>query len=54
MNSYTTHCIEQGNSLKHIQEALGHESLKTTEIYLHISSDALRKLKNPIDRLAIL
>lgn len=50
-HSYATHCIENGHNLKAVQEALGHKSLKTTEIYLHISSQALQKLKSPIDKL---
>lgn len=50
-HSYATHCIENGHNLKSVQEALGHQSLKTTEVYLHISSQALHKLKSPIDKL---
>ena len=50
-HSYATHCIENGHNLKSVQEALGHSSLKTTEIYLHISSDALKRLKSPLDNL---
>ncbi|MFK7936252.1 MAG: tyrosine-type recombinase/integrase [Saprospiraceae bacterium] len=50
-HSYATHCIEDGHNLKSVQEALGHQSLKTTEVYLHISSQALKKLKSPIDKL---
>lgn len=50
-HSYATHCVENGHNLKSVQEALGHGSLKTTEIYLHISSDALKKLKSPLDNL---
>lgn len=50
-HSYATHCMENGHSLKHVQEALGHKSLKTTEIYLHITSKALKKIQSPIDKL---
>jgi len=53
INSNATHCVENGHNLKSVQEALGHGSLKTTEIYLHISSDALKKLKSPLDNLDI-
>jgi len=52
-HSYATHCVEKGHNLKMVQEALGHSSLRTTEIYLHISSDALKKLKSPLDDLDI-
>ena len=50
-HSYATHCVENGHNLKTIQSALGHGSLKTTEIYLHLSSEALKKLKSPLDSL---
>lgn len=50
-HSYATHCVENGHNLKSVQEALGHSSLKTTEIYLHISSEALKKLRSPLDNL---
>ncbi len=52
-HSYATHCVENGHNLKSVQEALGHNSLKTTEVYLHISSKALAKLKSPLDNLEI-
>ena len=52
-HSYATHCIENGHNLKSVQEALVHALLKTTEIYLHILSDALKKLKSPLDNLDI-
>lgn len=48
-HSYATHCIENGFSIALLQEALGHQSIKTTEKYLHISSKALKKLKSPFD-----
>ncbi len=48
-HSYATHCIENGFSTALLQEALGHGSIKTTEKYLHISSNALKKLRSPLD-----
>lgn len=48
-HSYATHCVENGFDVAILQKALGHESIKTTEKYLHISSKALRTLKSPLD-----
>ncbi len=52
-HSYATHCVENGHPQKAIQDALGHASPETTQIYLHLSSTALRKLKSPLDSLDI-
>jgi len=52
-HSYATHCVEGGHDLKLVQEALGHSSLATTEIYLHLSSPVLRKMKSPLDSMKL-
>lgn len=50
-HSFATHMLEKGVSLRHIQEILGHKSSRTTEIYTHVTSDAMRNLVNPLDSL---
>ena len=50
-HSFATHLLEQGVSIRYIQELMGHSSINTTEIYTHVSSRQLSKIKNPLDNL---
>ncbi len=50
-NNFATYLLEREVGLRYIQEILGHESSKTTEIYTHVSKANLAKIENPLDRL---
>lgn len=50
-HSYATHLHEAGTDIKLIQELLGHNDLKTTLRYTHVSNRTLANVKSPFDSL---
>lgn len=51
-HSFATHLLENGTNLRYIQNLLGHNSSKTTEIYTHVCQTDLTKISSPLDSIS--
>lgn len=50
-HSFATHMLEDGVDIRYIMEFMGHGSIRTTEIYTHVTEKGLERIRSPLDRI---
>lgn len=47
-HSFATHLLQNGVSIRYVQELLGHSSIKTTQLYTRVHAADLVRIKSPL------
>lgn len=50
-HSYATHLLENGTNIRTVQELMGHQDVKTTEMYTHVMHKDINAVQSPLDTL---
>lgn len=50
-HSFATHLLENGVGIRYVQELLGHQNIRTTQLYTKMTNPSIKNIKSPLDKL---